>query len=68
MELPDRIDLETMSVYAASFGGPIAVVDPKQLSKTGPGLKPVIHIFTSSGQRISTINVSFPSDQSRMSS
>lgn len=59
MELPDNVDLEMMNVYAASFGGPIAVVDPKQLSKTGPGSKPVIHIFTSSGQRISTINVSF---------
>lgn len=58
MEFPERVDLEMMNVYAASFGGPIVVVDPKQLSKTGPGSKPVIYIFTSSGQLISTINVS----------
>lgn len=59
MEFPDNINLEHMNVYAAPFGGPIAVTkDPKQVVKAGATSKPVIHIFTSSGQLISTINVS----------
>ena len=59
MEFPDHIDLDQMNVYAASFGGPIAVTkDPKKVSKPGINIKPIIYIFTSSGRLLSTINVS----------
>lgn len=57
MEFPENVNLDHMNVYAASFGGPIAVTkDPKQITKA-TSAKPTIHIFTSSGQLISTINV-----------
>lgn len=58
MEFPENVDLESMNVYAASFGGPIAVTkDTKKLTKASSA-KPIIYIFTSSGNLISTINVS----------
>lgn len=58
MEFPDNVNLDQMNVYAASFGGPIAVTkDPKQVSKAAASIKPVIYIFTSSGHLISSINV-----------
>lgn len=57
LEFPDNVNLEQMKVYAASFGGPVAIMkDPKQITKVNA--KPTIQIFTSSGQLISTINVS----------
>lgn len=59
LEFPDNVNLEHMKVYAAPFGGPIAITkDPKQITKAGTKAKPVIQIFTSSGRLISTINVS----------
>lgn len=60
MDWPENIDLEKMVVAAAPFGGPIAVTrDWKQFHKvSGPTTKPVIHIFSSSSNIISTINVS----------
>jgi Vps16, N-terminal region len=58
LEFPDNINLEQMNVYAASYGGPIAVTKDPKKSMTKGNVKPVIHIFTSSGHHISTINVS----------
>lgn len=60
MDFPDDIgSLETMKVFAAPFGGPIAITrDPGQLRKAGSSNKPVIFIFSSSGNLISKINVS----------
>lgn len=59
MELPESINLEYMNVYAAPFGGPIAVTkNPKLLMKGALSSKPIIYIFTASGRLISTINVS----------
>lgn len=58
MEFSENINLEHMNVYAAPYGGPIAITkDPKQFTKAGVNVKPVIHIFTSSGRKIGTINV-----------
>lgn len=58
MDFPDNVDLEHSKVYAAPFGGPIAITkDQKQMTKSGPSSKPVIYIFTSSGRLLSTINV-----------
>lgn len=60
MEFPENLNLEQMNVYAAPYGGPIAVTkDPKQNTKAGANSKPVIHIFTSSGRKMGTINVSW---------
>lgn len=60
MNFPDNIDLKQSKVYAAPFGGPIAITkDQKQITKAGPSPKPIIYIFTSSGNLISTINVKF---------
>ncbi|KAL7029066.1 hypothetical protein ACKWTF_006087 [Chironomus riparius] len=57
MDFPDDINLEQMKVYASSFGGPFAVMkDPNLLRKTGSTVKPVIFIFSSSGNLISKIN------------
>lgn len=54
----ENVNLEQMKVYAAPFGGPIAITkDLKQVSKGGAGQKPVIYIYTSSGLLISSINV-----------
>jgi hypothetical protein len=60
MDWPENIDLEKMVVAAAPFGGPIAVTkDWKQFHRVSgsSSTKPVIHIFTASGNIISTINV-----------
>lgn len=57
----ENINLEQMKVYAAPFGGPIAITkDLKQVKKGAAVQKPVIYIYTSSGRLISTINVSLP--------
>lgn len=53
-------ELEQMKVAAAPYGGPIAVVrDSASFIKVGgsSSIKPVIRIYTASGQLISTINV-----------
>jgi vacuolar protein sorting-associated protein 16 len=50
-----------MRVYAAPFGGPIAISkDTSFLKKTAGGItaKPIIYIFASSGKLLSKINVS----------
>lgn len=58
MDFPEEINLEQMKVYAAPYGGPIAISrDPNQLRKAGPSNKPIIYIFSSSGNLISKINV-----------
>ena len=58
MDFPDDVNLEQMKVYASSFGGPFAVMkDPNMLRKTGSTVKPVIYIFSSSGNLLSKINV-----------
>jgi hypothetical protein len=65
MDFPESLNLEQMNVYAAPFGGPIAITkDFKQLTKAGASNKPIIHIFTASGRLISTINVSLISKMS----
>jgi vacuolar protein sorting-associated protein 16 len=59
LDLPDNVNLEHMNVFAAPFGGPIAITkDPKKVAKANSSNKPVIQIFTSSGRLISTIHVS----------
>lgn len=58
MDWPASINLEHMTVHAASYGGPIALVkDFKQFLKlSGTGsTKPVIRIFNCSGKLISSI-------------
>lgn len=55
---PEEINLESMRVYAASYGGPIALTkDINFIKKTT--VKPLIYIFTSSGSLLSKINASF---------
>lgn len=59
MAWPPETDLEKMNVYAAPHGGPMAIVrDPTQFVKITGSTKPLIQIFTASGQLISTIAVS----------
>uniref|UniRef100_A0A182QAU2 Vacuolar protein sorting-associated protein 16 homolog n=1 Tax=Anopheles farauti TaxID=69004 RepID=A0A182QAU2_9DIPT len=61
MEWPASINLEHMSVQAAPFGGPIAVVkDPKMFIKLdgGGSTRPVIRVFNCVGKLISSINAS----------
>lgn len=53
-------DLDRMTICGAPYGGPMAIVrDSKQFTKiTGSATaKPIIQIFTSAGQLLSTINV-----------
>lgn len=59
MEWSPENELNQMSLIAAPFGGPIAVVrDVKQFVKVaGSTSKPIIRIFTTSGHLTSTINV-----------
>lgn len=55
-----------MKLHAAPYGGPIAITkNPKQIPKSGI-VKPVISIFTSSGVLISTINVSYLQQESKI--
>ena len=57
MEFPENVNLDHMKIYAAPFGGPIAITkDPKLITKASSA-KPIIYIFTSSGHLLSTINV-----------
>lgn len=60
MDWPSDIELYQMTVAAASYGGPMAIVrDSKEFVKVGGStLKPVVQIFTSSGNLLSAINVS----------
>ena len=53
-----NIDLEQMKIYAAPYGGPIAITKQLKPSSKGGLVKPVIYIYSSSGKLISTINVS----------
>lgn len=58
LDWPANTDLGQMFVAAAAFGGPLAVVrDWRQFVKATTSGKPVIKIFTCSGNLISTINV-----------
>lgn len=60
MEWPGSINLEHMRVYAAPYGGPIAVVkDPKLFVKLdgGASTRPIIRIFNCVGKLLSSINV-----------
>uniref|UniRef100_A0A182N0B3 Vacuolar protein sorting-associated protein 16 homolog n=1 Tax=Anopheles dirus TaxID=7168 RepID=A0A182N0B3_9DIPT len=59
MEWPATINLEHMSVHAAPFGGPIAIVkDPKLFIKLdgGTSTRPIIRVFNCVGKLISSIN------------
>jgi vacuolar protein sorting-associated protein 16 len=53
-----NVDLEQMRVFAAPFAGPIAITKILKPSSKGVSPKPVIHIYSPSGNQISTINVS----------
>lgn len=59
MEWSPDTELEQLRVFAAPYGGPLAMYrDPKQFIKTTTSnLKPVIRIFTSSGTLMASINV-----------
>lgn len=58
MDWPQNADLEQMVVYAAPYGGPIAIVkDPTQFVKVSAQNKPMIRIFTSAGRLLSKIQV-----------
>lgn len=48
-------DFDRMSVCAAPYGGPVAVI--KQMVKFTGSAKPVIKIHTSAGTQISAIEV-----------
>lgn len=52
-------DLYQMQVIAAPYGGPMAIVrDSKEFIKVGGStVKPIIRIFTASGNLLSMINV-----------
>ncbi|XP_065313717.1 vacuolar protein sorting-associated protein 16 homolog isoform X2 [Gordionus sp. m RMFG-2023] len=54
----DMMDISNYIIAVAPFGGPIAVIrnDKKVLKFQISGLKPKIHIFSSFGKEISTIN------------
>lgn len=55
--IPDT-DLSQMIVIGAPYGGPMAIVrDPKQFIEVGGSAKPIIRIFTASGQWLGSINV-----------
>ncbi|XP_050088699.1 vacuolar protein sorting-associated protein 16 homolog [Anopheles aquasalis] len=59
MKWPPNIDLEQMKVYAAPYGGPIAVMkDRNSFLKIegGTSTRPVIRIFNCVGKQISSIN------------
>lgn len=60
MQWPDDTQLHQMSVVAAPYGGPMAIVrDSKQFIKVGGStVKPVIRIFTAAGNQLAAINVS----------
>lgn len=48
-----------MTVCAAPYGGPMAIVrDSQQFTKVTGSAKPIIRIFTASGNLISSITVS----------
>lgn len=59
MEWPSDTQLHQMSVIAAPYGGPMAIVrDAKQFIKVGGStVKPVIHIFTAAGNQLAEIKV-----------
>lgn len=59
MEWAADTELNQMTVVAAPYGGPMAIVrDSKQFIKVGGAtIKPVIRIFTASGHLLSSINV-----------
>lgn len=59
MEWPSDTQLHQMSVIAAPYGGPMAIVrDSKQFIKVGGStVKPVIRIFTAAGNQLAQINV-----------
>lgn len=59
MEWPPETELEQMTVCAAPYGGPMAIVrDSQQFTKVTGSAKPIIRIFTASGNLISSITVS----------
>lgn len=59
MEWPPETELEQMIVCAAPYGGPMAIVrDPQKFTKVTGSSKPIIRIFTASGNIISSITVS----------
>lgn len=59
MEWSAHTELYQMSVIAAPYGGPMAIVrDTKDFVKVGGStVKPVIKIFTASGHLLASINV-----------
>ncbi|XP_053678723.1 vacuolar protein sorting-associated protein 16 homolog [Anopheles nili] len=59
MEWPTSINLENMMVYAAPYGGPIAVMkDPRLFIKLdgGTSTRPIIRVFNCVGKLISSIS------------
>lgn len=59
MQWPLDTELYQMQVIAAPYGGPMAIVrDPREFIKVGGStVKPIICIFTASGQLLASINV-----------
>ena len=60
MEWPPNTELDNMLISAAYYGGPMAIVrNPNLIVKNISGTnKPVIKIFTASGNIISSFTVS----------
>lgn len=59
MDWPASINLDNMTIHAAPYGGPIAVVkDPKSFIKLdgGSSARPVIRVFNCVGKLMSSIN------------
>lgn len=59
MEWAADTELYQMTVVAAPYGGPMAIVrDSKEFIKVGgSSVKPIIRIFTASGHLLASINV-----------
>lgn len=60
MQWSSDTQLQQMTVVAAPYGGPMAIVrDSRQFIKVGGStVKPVIRIFTAAGNQLAAINVS----------
>ena len=54
----EQIDLQELKVAVAPFGGPIAVIrNEKKFTPVQTSGKPIIHIYSPSGERKSSIKV-----------
>lgn len=63
MKWHQDVNMDNVIASGASYGGPIAVIrDSKKFVKVQGAGKPVITIYSGSGQKISSLVVSFVSN------